>query len=473
MCLSKEFLFIIRFDMFCQRKDLKVFSMAVSDQKDVVSKVEAFASSFRDELARCSSEGSFPKSLCTFDYFKCSFFWDWRSFEKEDSERTTRLFELLHLDPKAFDVLRGDCNFGSRVVFNSDTFLLYHPQGRCPDGVREYFQIEMTGSACRSFELRGGDWFQLFSFVMSVDHRCTRIDLAMDDIHGCVPLEDSDSGLGLKSRCRDMLFTSSFRRRKAVRLGSLEFSVDPVSDDEFDDRSLIDNPKGWSCTFGKVNNVQLQIYDKLKERLAHGVHTNLSSWVRFEMRFGTIGDRADMVLYLSYFAMLQKGFGVFCSQLLCWLIQFCDVPSGFSDFNHLYRFPVWKPFSDFVGGVSSNSLPCCNGPIEASVTSSVSWIMNQWASTLVTLCKISRRYMLSVLANSMSSYLEEKGISNSINGIVSTFFLMFPDELGKYDQKKSDKEVADFVAEFGDGVVRDGKEDTSDGGIFAWNDYNS
>jgi hypothetical protein len=270
-----------------------------------------------------------------------------------------------------------------------------------------------------------------------------------------------------------MLFTSNFRQRKSVRLGMINYDVEAVeADDGFDVPLTNDNPKGWSFTLGKVNSIQLQIYDKLKERLAKGVHTNLDSWVRFEMRYGSIGDRGETVFRLSLLALQNKCFGVLCTQLLRWLIDFKDTDEKFSNRN-MDKVPSWKPYDDFLGGVSGNSLPVNQGRAEASVITSVSWIMNQWAKTAVTLCKVSRKYMLSVMANAMCRFINSKqgeGCRNSLNGVVSTFYLMFPDVLGKFDEKKSDEEVKAFIQDFGTGVVDD-SEDGSDNGIFSWNKY--
>ena len=208
-----------------------------------------------------------------------------------------------------------------------------------------------------------------------------------------------------------------------------------------------------------------------KERLARGVHTNLDSWVRFEMRFGSIGDRAETAFRLSYLALQNKCFGVLNCQLLRWLIDFKEVPSPFfprRDFSHLSS---WKPYDDFLGGVESNHMAINQGRVEATVTASVSWIMNQWAKTCVMLCKVSQKYFLAVLANSMVRYLEHHHEDdNAIEGQVKTFFLMFPDELGKYDKDTSKQELLDFVHTYSDGSVQD---DTENGntGVFAWSKY--
>jgi DNA relaxase NicK len=398
------------------------------------------------------------------------------SDDVEEMKLTSCLFDILKLNMKEYDSCRGDSNFASKALFNGNTFLYYDPIGIMPSGVSDYFIIEMTGSACRSFELRGGSWLDLAKFVSSTSHHMTRFDLAMDDLGGIIPLEDYVDGnnffhKGLKSKCRDMEFVSAFRSSNPVRVGKTEACIKPLDDsDEFNTHDVIDSAKGWSITFGKKERLQLQIYDKKAERCAKGVHTGLNSWVRFEMRFGSVDDRADSIFYLWYSSLLQGLVGHLACQLLRWLLDFKEVEGKKEDRNHFYRLDEWKPYQEFLSVQGALKLPCNQARIEADVTTSVSWIMNQWAKTAITLCKISRNYFLSVLANSMSRYKERKGIDNSIEGQVKDFYLMFPDELGAYDKEYSDNQVDSFIREFSDGSIRDGSEDGEDG-IFAWNSY--
>ena len=411
------------------------------------------------------------KTTSVFDYFKFAVYYPWKDRDPEAVSYKAKLFECLGLDVRAFDVRAGDKNFDSKLLYNGDTIVLYGARGNLPKGVNDYYMVEMTGSACRSFELRGGSWLSLFELVNSVSHKVTRIDLANDDFSGIVPLEDKDGVMGLKTRCELMYFVSNFRQRKSVRVGKLLYGIEGVDDGAFGDGNIQDDPKGWSVTFGKVDCIQLQIYDKNKERLARGVHTNLDSWVRFEMRFGSIGDRAETAFRLSYLALQNKCFGVLNCQLLRWLIDFKEVPYKEYSRSKYDRLPSWKPYDDFLGGVESNHMAINQGRVEATVTTSVSWIMNQWAKTCVMLCKVSQKYFLAVLANSMVRYLEHHHEDdNAIEGQVKTFFLMFPKELGKYDKDTSKQELLDFIHTYSDGSVQD---DTQNGntGVFAWNKY--
>ena len=101
---------------------------------------------------------------------------------------------------------------------------------------------------------------------------------------------------------------------------------------------IIDGRKGYSSTWGSKTNgaTELQFYDKAAERLVKGNGVTLSQWLRFEMRFGRLGNRGDQVLEQTIQSIESQTFGSFAKSLLYGLIEFKEIPEN-KDINEIKR----------------------------------------------------------------------------------------------------------------------------------------
>ncbi len=127
--------------------------------------------------------------------------------------------------------------------------------------------IEMSGKGCRQFEQNGGNFDKIFSDCVSGDFKCTRIDIAYDDI-------DRTGGKGLLDIEKIARYT--LHQRFVTKWGS------GVVTDSFkvngNDEPMI---HALTVQFGaNSSDCKLRIYDKAQERGGLDYH-----WVRSELVF--------------------------------------------------------------------------------------------------------------------------------------------------------------------------------------------
>lgn len=392
-------------------------------------------SSFRDVV---EIEGrKVSKFNVVIDYFKVEFLW---KFSVTDS-RCVELFRLLGLDdPNVHhDNCHGRDNFDDCWCIAHQSFILFDPNENArKDSIDDYFILEMTGQGCMAFEARGGDWLSLISWVNSQRHEAKRVDFAGDDMSGICPLDE------LKKKVVSRCYVSNFRSRNSIKLGNQEYVLD-VSDGDYFGLSadVRDYQNGYSVTWGRKDNLQLQIYDKKAERLNKGIKTLLESTVRYEMRFGS--SRADVILLLLEISYQKKCVGTLFSCLLRWLLEFKEESK--SDVNHLYRVPIWKLYDELLGTSDRISIPVRQKDMEASIARARSWISNQWASTAKRLIAISPVYFHSVIALALKEEMDNHGITEDEYSQIATFLHYHP-EFGKFSRENCLANVKDYLDEY-------------------------
>lgn len=132
--------------------------------------------------------------------------------------------------------------------------------------------FEMKGEGCREFEVRNKDktWINLILFMVELNARFKRIDVAIDDYEG------KDVTLPwLLEKLQKKHYTSIFHSKPQPH-GTLE--------------------SGLTIQFGTNESpIQLVIYDKLAERKKRRVVTNKEYWVRYELRFRA--ETAEKLVY--------------------------------------------------------------------------------------------------------------------------------------------------------------------------------
>lgn len=131
----------------------------------------------------------------------------------------------------------------------------------------------MKGEGCRDFENRNNDktWVTLILFMVQLNARFKRIDIAIDDYEGMHITMN-----GLIPKISQGYYTSIFISPPLI-LGSKR--------------------SGYTIQFeSNSSNIELVIYDKLLERKKHQQAPSTTYWVRYEMRFRN--DNAKRIAYL-------------------------------------------------------------------------------------------------------------------------------------------------------------------------------
>jgi phage replication initiation protein len=194
---------------------------------------------------------------------------DWLSFSAlYTNDPTTVITDILKLDETLF-VEQGYGVNGYKGCLYYDTIRVYY-NGR--EGTQDIFGggnefmgvfVSMSGSACRQYELLGGDMLSLIRDVYNRDKmNLTRIDIACDDKQGALDMavmREYYQAKGIRSSCRKRKF---------------------VSED--------DGNKETGCTLyigSSKSDLFFRIYDKAKEQYNPKTHPDEynAHWLRLEM----------------------------------------------------------------------------------------------------------------------------------------------------------------------------------------------
>lgn len=308
---------------------------------------------------------------------------------------TRQLFQLLKVNSEVFTTGKNylyALNYAETIVFDADVKVGIHPKEEAKVlGVPDQFIVDLSGSACRSFEMRGGSWKELIDFLCSSSCRFNRIDLALDDIDGVLDMDYIRNRISLQA------FSSVFRGKKMNgKVGDEIFEKSWFELDDLDDKAMkvIDSRKGYTCTFGsRHSSTLLNIYDKLSERESRGLIPGVQSWVRFEASF--IRDKCDYCVRHVLSDALKSGtFGKVVAGIMRGLIEFKEVPRNFfkskvnvreSMSRHIDRLKIDRRYSKFLSGVKSIKLPSNQAKVEASVQRTVNWAKGYWLGSLAAL----------------------------------------------------------------------------------------
>lgn len=209
------------------------------------------------------------------DYFSATFP---LSCDEEDDIQL-RVYELvkligIYLNVKGFEVKK---NPRSHNNYKYEFTLGPHIYLRCDEPLNNKYQrtcqLEMKGEGCRDFENRNKDktWVTLILFMVQLNARFKRIDIAIDDYEGIhITIHD------IIQKISQGFYTSIFISPPLI-LGSKR--------------------SGYTIQFGSnSSNIELVIYDKLLERKKHQQAPSTTYWVRYEMRFRN--DNAKRIAYL-------------------------------------------------------------------------------------------------------------------------------------------------------------------------------
>lgn len=368
-----------------------------------------------------------PCARSIIDYFKPSF-----NFSL-NSEEAKGLFKCLRIEEDRYiQESRLRDNMLEHRVYDQSVHIYLNPSDKAERaGIIDYFTVELSGQACREFELRGGSWEELLEFMINCDSRLLQVHLAKDALNGMLPFDE----LKRKVECEE--FISSFRRSRAG--GSVAKSESSGSSAlrneeryyygldysdlrqaEYNDSVNIVSKVGWSATFGRRESCQLQIYDKWVERATQANYkAPFNSWIRIEMRWGS--DKADIVKPMLYDALRNDRLDELTSSLLFQLLDFKEVPPNVDRSNY-NKLPSWKPWLNFLG---PNAEKIKISPLEGyqpSVQRSIDWISYGVARTLLKLYLIDEgQTMYEVLNRGIADKILQGKLDNRLIAEVNNY----------------------------------------------------
>lgn len=384
-----------------------------------------------------------PCARSIIDYFKPSF-----NFAI-NSEEASKLFVILKIEEDRFiqeTSLRD--NMLEHRVYDQSVHIYLNPSDKAERaGVIDYFTVELSGQACREFELRGGSWLELLEFMVKTDSRLLQLHLAKDAMNGMLPFEE------LKRKVEREEFISSFRRSRAG--GSVAKSESSGStalrneeryyygldysdlrQAEYNDSVNIVSKVGWSATFGRRESCQLQIYDKLVERATQANYkAPFKAWLRIEMRWGS--DKADIVKPMLYDALRNDRLDELTSSLLFQLLDFKEIPPNVDRSNY-NKLPTWQPWLDFLGPDSEKIKISPLEGYQPSVQRSIDWISYGVARTLLKLYLIDEgRTMAEVINRGIADKILQGKLDNRLLSEVNNYLRMVDPERKPLQHEKT------------------------------------
>jgi len=243
----------------------------------------------------------------------------------------------------------GRSRFQWRVSLGEEVDLLFDGSNN-KEGNKTHM-LEMTGSACKEFTKRNGNWFQLLDYLFSSGGGgFTRIDIAIDIINN-----DRLTLNWFKTKCDNRDLVTKFNSWRFFESG------------RFSDSDSTNTSK--TIYFGTPNSHrQLTIYDKLKERQAKNEHYSLNHWVRIETRFQK--DQADEVV-----ADLLNGeiynLGDYYKSILSSLVEFKNHGVDLSRKND---WTIARPWERLLGSVSKYQFKNTYENESSSIKAKKKWI---------------------------------------------------------------------------------------------------
>ena len=343
-----------------------------------------------------------------------------------DDPRMEQVLSLLKVDRNRPTIERnslGPLGYQKTLTFDEDLKVGVEPLARAKvRGALSQFTVDISGHACRCFELRGGQWDNLLSHLDSLGPlvRFNRIDLALDDIDGCLDVKS------LKRKISDQRFTSAFRGRKANgKVGSETFTLaQPEQDDLSDGPLVFDTRKGYTCTFGsRSGECMLNIYDKLAERDSKGIVVGVSEWVRFEASL-TRGKCQSCIRAMIVPSLKEERFGQMVASIVHGFIEFKE-GKGYdraTGQRNIDKLPIWREYQKFLKGAEAIKVPSNQARVEGSVERTVRWAEGYWNSSLLKLFALKDSALGEVVRH-FAQRLSEDGISEKEMAQIRNYLL--------------------------------------------------
>jgi hypothetical protein len=319
------------------------------------------------------------------------------------------LWKVLRVDPSVFKESHGGCFYILGVVIDEGTSFFWGGNYTKDADGNDTCLLEMKGQGCRLFETRvlsehpgetdsskdyalQMEWMSLVDVLHGLGGVCTRIDLPTDDFSDLVPFE------GLQKKLETRTYRSSLRSFKKV------FSFP----DDCDSGCFIKKKNGYTVTLGSRESVELCVYDKRAERIARGFEVNVSSWVRFEVRY--YHESAVSAFDAFRESLHEEGSPAsFIFSLLNGI--FCPLENKVA--TEYYSVNVWKPWAYFMQGQNSRRI-FGGARVESDLATNRAWLKHDASKAMARVCAYDPLKSLEVfrfLLNDGFSKLDEKDLA--------------------------------------------------------------
>lgn len=176
------------------------------------------------------------------------------------------LVRILHVNKD--EVIKSNKHgfYGYHTMYELGTEIIFQQDLKTDPELHVFSKmLQLSGSACRDLERRGVNLIELYDYVQKTRGKITRFDLAYDDFFA----QYCDV-----KKIYDHMFNGWFVSTFKTWDYRLSFADEKYS--------------GHAITCGtKSSSVQLQIYDKLLERLVnYNIDVDfIDTWIRYEIRF--------------------------------------------------------------------------------------------------------------------------------------------------------------------------------------------
>lgn len=284
------------------------------------------------------------------DYLYVRFNGAFHPYDEEDLQRFAPLFRLLKINPQYYREQKSK-TWKNFLQFDNGTFIKSSTEfNESKDGESCY--LEMKGEGCRSFELRGGDWQALISWLSSNVNHVNRIDVSMDDFEGVITINQ------ILDRVHKGSYSTYLKTYKIIN-GS------QVSDER--PQIIQSHNDGCTITFGGRQTKQLCIYNKAAERMAKNYVVEHGTWVRYEARF--MHDVALDVLYKVNKAYQTDTLPEIACGLIKGLVEFKE----HSNNSFVRQRDTWSLWDKLLND-AAKIIPVKQSVVESSLSRKQSWL---------------------------------------------------------------------------------------------------
>lgn len=329
---------------------------------------EASATSVHDVAASSLSVGLSNTPCITYLLDKLNVCIDWLKVRipvrfSPNDDVVKKLFDVFRLKADEFDGKDVSEGRGRRVYDEGTTCIDATPLNEQQAGF-PYFYLDMSGRGCRSFELRGGNWLELFNTIALIpDYHVSRIDVAIDDFSGLITPEK------LKYRIFRKLYVTKLRTYKVMHNGDRCLTEEPEIIDSQD--------SGFTATFGGRQSKQLCMYNKKAERAAANYDVIVDSWMRYEARFmHSSGNNAFQEIHTG---LMNDSIQSVISGMVRGLVEFKE-NNNFDD-NNSYKASIWSLWEQVLQSASKITVKN-QAKHELSMAMKASWLAGSAGPTL-------------------------------------------------------------------------------------------
>lgn len=277
------------------------------------------------------------------------------------------LLAVLKLKPFLYDKEKGNNGYDVKLIFDENVIFQVGGQTTKNGDGESTWLLEMSGSSCRDFEERGGDWYEFLSYCLKHRSVATRIDVAIDDFTGKISTDD------IKYRIRNKFYSMPMRSWK------LQGGAEILDDDSKKKLEVtISKDNGFTADFGTKYSKQLSIYNKRAERMSKEYAVFVTHWLRYEARFFKESAVSAVNIVLS--SLEKDNFSEVVSGLVRGLVDFKEK----NNLNHRDRSkaPVWKKWEEMLRGAEKITF-VNQAKLETSLARKHEWLLTYAGPTLL------------------------------------------------------------------------------------------